>query len=278
MSITFMRNKSNLSIAFVWYFDKADKVYDNWRDGLRSAIELLEKKHQVEWVIGQILPEDKFDVILFWDDSNSKFFDHIDKYKGKKGLFLTTTPTNFNNLRQLDVVYCESEPVYKMVRAQGIHAVRAFGTDTDFFTPDEREKDIEYFYPATFSPWKLQRNIAHLGKDLTCIGTVQPDGYEDWNECVHRGVNVKVGYFPAEQILEYYRRSKRVVIPAIHGSERTVLEAMSCGIKPDVINPLNIKTMSYMIEFEKSGLTPREFVVKNYSHHKYAEDILRGLK
>lgn len=267
-----------MKICFLWYFNKADQVYDNWKDGLRSAIELIGKDYEVEWVIGQILPENKYDVILFWDDSNSKFFEHIDRYKGKKGLFLTTTPSNFDNLRKLDVVYCESEPVYNMVRSQGIHAVRAFGTDTDFFTPDDSVvKDIDYFYPATFSPWKLQRNIAHLGNKLTCIGTVQPDGYDDWNECVHRGVNVKVGYFPAEQILEYYRRSKHVVIPAIHGSERTVLEAMSCGIKPDVINPLNIKTNSYMFELQESGLSPRDFVVKNYSHAKYAKDILGGL-
>ena len=31
---------------------------------------------------------------------------------------------------------------------------------------------------------------------------------------------------------DYYRKSQNVIIPAIHGSERTVLEAMSMDILP----------------------------------------------
>lgn len=267
-----------MKICFLWYFDKAPFVFDNWRDGLRAAMEDIEKTHSVEWVIGQILPENAFDAIVFWDDSNSRFFDYIDRYKGKKGLFLTTDPVNFDNLRKLDVVYCESQPVYEAVRSQGIRAIKAFGTDTDFFTPDDTvTKDIEYFYPATFSPWKLQRNIAHLGEKLTCIGTVQPDGYDDWQACASNNVNMQIGYFPAAKIRDYYRRSRHVVIPAVHGSERTVLEAMSCNIKPDVLNPVNVRANSYLIELLASNLSPREFVLQHYSPKEYALNILKGL-
>ena len=300
-----MGNKSNLRICFLWFFDKAPQVYDNWRDGLRSAIELIGKKHKVNWVIGKEYPEDVYDVILFWDDSNSAFFDKIDDYHCKKGLFLTTDPQNFDNLRKLDVVYCESQPVYDAVRAQGIHAVKAFGTDTDFFRPSNckctchegylstnqpsgdhlgecykncnGKKDIEYFYPATFSPWKRQSELAPLGDKLLCVGTVQPDGISELQKCLRTGVKVEEGYFPAEKILGYYQRSKKVLIPAIHGSERTVLESMACEIKPEV-NKENVRAYSYIKELEESGLEPREFVVKNYSHKKYAEDILRGLE
>lgn len=267
-----------MKIAFVWYFDKAFRVYDNWRDGLRAALEILEKDNQVHWFVGKELPDDNYDAILFWDDSNSDFFNYLDRYHGKKGIFLTTDPQNFDNLHKLDVVYCESEPVYEAVRSQGIHAVKAFGTDTDFFKPDDTvEKDIEYFYPATFSPWKLQRNIAHLGNSLLCVGTVQPDGVLDLAECHKNGVKVKEGYFPVEKIRDYYQRAKNVIIPAIHGSERTALEAMACGIVPS-INTLNIKTNSYYSELYESKLTPREFVVKNYSAQKYAKDIMKGLR
>lgn len=266
-----------MKICFLWYFDKAPQVYDNWRDGLRSAMELIGKDHQVDWIIGKEYPSYDYDAILLWDDSNSEFFSKIDGYKCKKGLFLTTDPQNFDNLRKLDVVYCESQPIYDAVRAQGIHAIKAFGTDTDFFTWSEKKKTIPYFYPATFSPWKLQRNIAHLGKDLLCVGTVQPDGLYDLAECEMKGVKVEVGYFPVEKIRDYYHKAQKVIIPAIHGSERTVLEAMACGIKPEV-NPDNVRTYSYIKELEESGLEPREFVVKNYSHVKYADDILRGLE
>lgn len=265
-----------MKICFLWFFDKAPQVYDNWRDGLRSAIELIGKDHQVSWVIGKEYPEDNFDILLFWDDSNSEFFNKIDSYHGKKGLFLTTDPQNFDNLRKLDVVFCESQPIYDAVRAQGIRAVKAFGTDIDFFTWSEKKKTIPYFYPATFSPWKRQSTIAYLGDKLTCVGTVQPDGVYELTECEKKGVNIEVGYFPVKKIKDYYQKSEKVIIPAIHGSERTVLEAMACGIKPEV-NPVNIRAFSYILELEASGLEPRQFVVKNYSHMKYAEDIMKAI-
>lgn len=266
-----------MKICFLWFWDQAPSVYEYWRDGLRGAMEVIAKEHEVEWVLGKKYPGYDNDAILLWDDSNSSFFSKIDGYKGKKGLFLTTDPQNFDNLRKLDVVYCESEPVYQKVRAQGIHAVKAFGTDTDFFTWSEKKKTIPYFYPATFSPWKRQSTIAHLGKDLLCVGTVQPDGIPEFTECKLKGVRVEEGYFPVEKIKGYYQRSQQVIIPAIHGSERTVLEAMACGIRP-IVERSNIKAFSYIEELDKSGLTPREFVVKNYSHIKYAKDILRGLE
>lgn len=267
-----------MKLCFLWFFAQAPDVFDNWRDGLRAAIELIEKQHKVDWIIGKRFPEDKYDGIIFWDDSNSDFFHRIDQYHGKKALCLTTDPHNFDNLRKLDAVYCESEPIYEAVRQQGIRAIKAFGTDTSYFTPDETVKDIEYFYPATFSPWKRQADIAYLGEKLTCIGTVQPDGTQELAECLKNGVKVEEGYFPVSKIRDYYRRSQHVIIPAVHGSERTVLEAMSCGIKPEVLHDDNVRAKSYIKELEESGLTPRDFVLQNYSAKIYAEQILKGIQ
>jgi len=266
-----------MKIAFVWYFPKASQIINNWHDGLRAAFDLIAKKHKVDWYLDRDIPEDEYDAVILWDDSNSEFFQHFPKYHAKKGLCLTTDPVNWENLRMLDVVYCESQPIYEAVRAQGIRAIKAFGTDTDFYKPRKVKKDIDFFYPATFSPWKRQGEIAYLGKQLTCIGTIQPDGIPDLTKCKENGVNVEIGYFPARKILDYYQRARCVVVPAIHGSERTILEAMACGIKPVVTHPENIRTYSYLKELEESGLSPRDFVVKYYSHTKYAEDLLRGI-
>jgi len=137
-------------------------------------------------------------------------------------------------------------------------------------------KDIKYLCIGTYSPWKRQSSIAYLGKDLYCCGTLQPDGQGELNAVANAGCHVEVGYFPAEYIRELYRRAEKVLIPAIHGSERTCLEAMSMNITPEV-NPDNKKTFSYTEELKESGLTPREFVVQNYSHIKYAKDLLRGM-
>lgn len=264
-----------MNIAFLWYFDKASTVYDNWRDGLRAAVEIVGKKHNVDWYLDKQVPTKEYDFYLVWDDSNTDAVSRLPK--GRKGLCLTTDPINIPNLLQFDVVFCESDPIYEKVRANGIRAIKAFGTDTDFFSPDDTKKDIEYFYPATFSPWKLQREVAYLGNKLTCVGTVQPDGLPDLTECTRNGVNVINDYMPVEKIRDYYRRSKNVIIPAVHGSERTVLEAMSCGIKPTVLHKENVRTFSYINELEKSGLLPRDFVIKYYSHRVYAKALLKGI-
>ncbi len=269
------------NICFIWYFDKSGQVFDNWRDGLRSALELIEKDHRVDWYLNKKLPseaslEKYYDFVLVWDDSNTETTRHLQKAK-RKGICLTTDPNNIENLRNFDVIFCESQPVYEAVRSAGLRAIKAFGTDTDFFSPDDTKKDIEYYFPGTFSPWKLQREIAHLGPKLTCIGTVQPDGIYDLTKCLDNGVNVKEGYFPVETIRDYYRRSQKVIIPSVHGSERTVLESLSCGIKPEVLHKENVKTYSYIQELEESGLSPREFVVKYYSHEVYAKQLLKGI-
>jgi len=268
------------SICFIWEWTGAKKIMPLWRDGLRACVEKLEKVHNVDWLLFEV-PKKEYDWILAWSGSYSNFSRLKSTYSAKRGLFLTTTPDNPSNLKGFDVVFCESTPVYEAVRALGIRAIKAFGTDADFFSPDKSvKKDIEYFYPATFSEWKLQSNIAYLGNKLTCIGTVQPDGKEELEACKKAGVNIEIGYFPVEKIRDYYRRAKRVIIPAVHGSERTVLEAMSCDILPEVLEPVkNRKTYSYIKEYKESGLkSPREFILKNYTADNYLEAVLRGLK
>lgn len=307
-----------LNIFFEWEWERAKDIEPNWRDGLRACLENIEKEHNVDWGLFEV-PKKEYDWIITWCDSNSNFSHFFTpQYKAKRAIFLTTNPTNYHNLRGFDVVFCESSVVLDEARMRGIHAVKAFGTDDNFFAPHKLErtdqidvmlpdwpkqyeeeiklktnarkiekgdfkvdwsgKDIEYFYPATFSPWKRQRDIAYLGNKLTCVGTIQPDGQEDYDSCVNNAVITEVGYFPPEKIRDYYQRSKRVIIPAVHGSERTVLESMSTNILPEVTNDNNLKSKTYLDEYAKSGcLTPREFVQKFYSGKKYAEDVLKGL-
>ena len=274
-------DKKVLRISFVWWFDKAGLVFDNWRDGLRSALEIIAKKHRLGWYLDKTYPDLKdSDFILLWDDSNSEFFNLIDKFPCPKGLCLTTMPQNIDNLRKVNVVFCESQPVYEAVRSYGIHTIKAFGTDTDFFKPDNKvPKDIPYFYPATFSPWKRQDELADLGSNLYLVGTIQPDGLDIYQRCANRGCIIEVGYFPATKIRKMYQRAEQVVIPAIHGSERTCLEAMSTDLLPLVVHPTNDKLFSFIKELNESGIkSPREFVIKNYSHREYAKALLSGIE
>ncbi len=271
-----------MNIAFIWYFDKASRVYDNWRDGHRAMIDVLVNEgHKVDMYLDKSMPEPgEYDVLLFWASSNEDFFQELDRYQSEIfAICLTTNPHNPENLKKMDVIFVESTPVLLECQQLGLHTVKAFGTDTDFFSPDPKvKKDIKYFYPATFSPWKLQRNIAHYGEGLLCVGTVQPDGLSDLQACEHTGVQIRKGYFPAEEIRDYYRRAKQVVVPAIHGSERTVLETMSMDMIPRV-NPENKKANSYFDELRNSNFeSPRAFILDRYSHKKFAHDIIGGLK
>lgn len=267
-----------MSLSFIWYWNRASEIYPLWRDGLRGALEELSKTHTVDIYLGEVEPPDNADFLLFWGDSDCPFFEKLDKYKAKKGIILTTNPHNIENLKKLDVVFCESVPVYEEVRRHGLHAVLAFGTDTDFYTPDWlAEKTLDYFYPATFSPWKKQSSIVYLGDKLLCVGTLQQDGEEELRACRGKGVRLQIGYFPPEAIRDCYNHARFVPIPAIHGSERTCLEAMSMNIVPTV-NPENKRTLSYIEEYIHSGsLTPRDFVVSNYGAKKYAEKILKAI-
>lgn len=271
-----------MRLAFVWYYDKASEIMPNWRDGLRAAIEIIAKDNKVDWFLDKKLPNpEDYDFILVWDDSNSRVPDLLG-HATRMGLCLTTDAHNITNLSNFDVVFCESDIILEDVRKHGIRAIKAFGTDSNFFTPDDTKKDIEYFYPATFSPWKRQQDIASYGDKLTCVGTVQPDGQEQLDACTKAGVNLKIGYYPVEEIRDLYRRSKRVVIPAEHGSERTVLEAMSMNIPIDWCLHTNVKVKLLMdecavSEINKETKTPRDFILKNYSSEKYAEALMKGI-
>jgi glycosyltransferase involved in cell wall biosynthesis len=271
------------TLCFLWYWGGAEETYPAWRDGLRAALEILGRENDVEIVLGEKIPDGQYDAYLIWGDSNCPAIDLIKNSLAKKGIILTTDPTNIENLKNLDVVFCESTPVKEAVRGQGLHAVKAFATDTDFFTPDPTvKKDIEYFYPATFSPWKRQRDIAYLGDKLWCVGTVQPDGQADLQACKDAGVHIAEGYFKVEHIRDLYRRAKNVIIPAVHGSERTVLEAMSCGIKPIVVHDENVRTRSYIDEYnmwkiDNKGKGVRDFVTNFYTAYQYADTICKNL-
>ncbi len=266
-------------LAIIWPFDKAEQIYPYWHDGLKAAIEIIGEKQNVDYYFGEDYKQlnEDYNAYLFWGDSNDHAIDLFMNKSGTKGLVLTTSPTDFLNLKNYDVVFCESKPVYDECRAQGIHAIHAFGTDTDFFSPDDTKKDIPYFYPATFSPWKRQSAIAHYGQLLYCVGTLQPDGQAELQACLDNHVNVAQGYFKAEYIRDLYRRAREVPIPAIHGSERTILEAMSMDLFPQV-NPEN-KAYAIINQFKNLDYdSPREFVVKYYGHEQYAKKLMKGLE
>ena len=272
-----------MKIALVWPFNKAKWIWSNYRDGVRAAMEtIVLQNHIVDWYLDE-LPTQKYDAVVIWADSN----DHtILKVKGLADVYalILTTELGLNiaNLRNYDIVFCEAQPVYEKIRATGLRAVKAFGTDTRFFDPfvvpyQKNNLNWEAFYPATFSPWKRNNVFADKYREKgLLLGTVQPDGFDILVHCITRKANIMVGYYPSEFLRSLYLMSEIVDIAGYDGSGRTVLEALSMGLTVEAA-PDNNKCQSYLQEWRDSGLDSRQFILKNYSEKIYASQILRGL-
>ncbi len=270
-----------MNIDVIWYFDKAKWVYPKWRDGLKAAMEIIGKKHNVRWHLGTeiAIPEDS-DFILNWDNSTSEFIPQMLQSSARKGLVLTTDlGLNIDALRNYDVIFPEARVVTDKIKPHGIRCITAFGTDTEFFRPMPiGDKEYEAFYPATFSPWKRQNHFASTyGDKGLLLGTVQPDGFEILKNCIEGKANIMIGYFPVEFVRYQYNNARLVHITGWEGSGRTVLEALSCGVPVQVAHD-NHKCQEYVIDWRGSDMTPREFAETYYSASKYAEKLLKGIE
>lgn len=272
-----------MKISTIWHFNQAKLIWPYFRDGLRSALEIISEDHEVEWVLEDGSPRLDSDFLLFWDDSNSTYVQRFLDYKCRKGLILTTDlGLNIENLHNYDVVFSETKFIADKVRSHGIRSIKAFGTDDSFFNPyysNRTPQKIRWnaFYPATFSKWKRQDVFSkkHRQRGLL-LGTIQPDGWDILKECVGNRTQVMIGYFPVDYIRELYLMSEMVDITGYEGSGRTVLEAMSMDL-PVEVSLDNYKCRSYIRELKASGLTPRKFILKEYSAKCYADNLMKGI-
>lgn len=270
---------SQMKINLLWWFDRAAWVWPNYRDGVKAAMEELERRgHAVKWCLGTEPQVDTdCDFILIWGDSRIPAFDYVKGHPAKKGLLLTTDlGMDIESLRNYDVVFAETQGIVDKIKPFGIRCIKAFGTDTDFFNPTNENKIYEAYYPATFSPWKRQNLFAdRWGERGLCQGTIQPDGWDILKYTVEKKVNVFIGYAPVELVKSFYAKSKCVDITGWEGSGRTILEGLSMNL-PVIASEDNHKCCEYIREWKDSKLEPREFAIKYYSHIVYADSILKG--
>lgn len=284
-----------MKIAVVWDWGLASWAKPLAHDGLMAAMDLIAKEHQVDWYLDGQYPEDVYDWILPWGVGSIGFNKTIEKYHARKALLCAGHYQDIENFDKFEAIFVESPLMYKKVRAQGFRTVLAFGTDTDYFKPQKRDKIVDAFYPATFSPWKRQDLFSMaLGPNGLACGTIQPDGIDLYHQCQDNKTYTLAGLLPSKLVAEMYNLAKCCIITSWHGSERTLLEAMSsnCPVvltkdneltvslaSPEVIlvEPKIEAVWSGVQQALKKKVKTRAFVLEKYSHTIYAERLLKVL-
>lgn len=293
----------SLRIAFVHPWSRAKWAEPLVWDGLHGALEIIGKKHQLDWFLEDDVPDDSYDWILPWGVGSLPFNNTIEKYKARKALICAGHPDDLANIDKFNCVFVESPAVYEKMKPFCQRIVLAFGTDTDFFRPPNQfheepiKKMFDAFYPATYSPWKRQDLFAKAlegYKAMTC-GVIQLDGVNLYQECEQRGIYTMAGLVPTKLIAQLYNMSKVCVITSWHGSERSALEAMATNI-PLVVTKDNelvcslVSDQCFVAEPSPEGVreaflkaldskvTTRDYIKEKYSHYIYARKILDVLE
>ena len=133
-------------------------------------------------------------------------------------------------LELFDIIFTQNLCDKEEFEHRRFKTVQVFGVDKEFFSPNPfQEKNIEFLYPASFCAHKRNEIVAERhGSNAVLCGK-----FEDMsivNTCKSFGSTVLPQVNHAV-LRELYRCSKRVIIPATLGSQRTVAEAISCGVK-----------------------------------------------
>lgn len=137
-------------------------------------------------------------------------------------------------LDYFDMVFTQSKCDQEHFQREGIHAVQLFGVDKSFWTPDPLQ-DIRYeaIYPASFCQHKQNWVVAERFRERAVL-TGKWDEKSIVDTCKSFG-SLVLPHASHEVLRELYRSSRQCVIPAVAGSQRTVGEALSCGLEVELI-------------------------------------------
>lgn len=295
-------------IAFVWQGIGEKKIYGQWGDGLRRAMELIAKDHIVSY--HEPFEDIKdVDVILYWEAPVTccgKDRDNYAKVRNnplKKILLFAGGQIKPEWVTGFDLLCVESKIDADTCEDWGIPYRTAFGVDTHTMKPEKQPKVFDAVFPSTCAGWKRQGLFSRALQDKGVIcGRYQesdPIGFLNAREN-HTLVLPELPY-PAVSAL--YNASHCCVNTSEFwgGGQRTTLEAMACGI-PVIVMADSPKNREY-VEESGAGLvvepseeairgaieeikkwTPeerargRKYVESKWTAEHYAISILQGIK
>lgn len=262
---------------------------DMWLDGLSAALNVLEEDFEVtRWNLftDPIKPPkgsnehiEPWDFYLGWGAFGSKVDIMMQKWKneepnkhahGWRGLCIAGNATPPEGANNYDVLFYET----KWYRPQiDFHPniVQAFGVNTDIFGPVSMSTPVvwDYVGVGALANWKRWEKMIEKPGQKLVIGQYQKDNEEESLEIARKlirgGVMVSNEVSPYELAnIYYYSRTLYMPSTIYGGGERSVLEAMSCGLDIE-IEPDNEK-LKELLEIEHIP-----------SHIEYAEQLKKGI-
>jgi hypothetical protein len=149
-------------------------------------------------------------------------------------------PHEGNELALFDLIFTQNLSDKLKFDELGKRTIQVFGVDKQFWSSNTlQEKLFEVIYPASFCSHKRNEVVSELyEQDAVLVG--KWDDMRIVDECKSFG-SLVLPYTPHETLRELYRASKKCVIPAIAGSQRTLVEAQSCGLEIELISDDNYK-------------------------------------
>lgn len=272
----------------VRFFKKHDNTFDWKHDYVDLRFSPDPVQELIDW---------RPDVVLFFANFGDDFLPQL---QGKFPIAMCYTGGRYTDYASVpDIVFTESKsyiPWMKQVCDGKI--VQAFGTNTELFRPLDQPKIFDGFFPATGAAWKRHHLFAEaLGSRGLVCGFWQPHEPQCLEVCVKNRVAV-LHHQMAESVSYLYSMAKTVVITSADtgGSQRTVLEAMSCNV-PVIVMSDSTMTTEYVEESEGAIVEPdvnkireaveewkdrkvstREWILDNYSEFVYADKIKQGIE
>lgn len=299
-----------MKIAFVWQGSSDKRVFNHWNDGLREAMRIIERSHDVTYHEPFDTIEN-VDVILYWEAPCTVNGENADNYRkvqnnpAKKALLFAGGPISSypQALYGFDLFFTESKINDDEFDALGLPHQRAFGINDRIFKAQDLEKEYDGMMQGTFASWKRHWLIAEaLGNKAVLCGRKQENDRRPYDDSVRFGANI----FPElsyENVAKLINKSHVVVNAADFwgGGQRCTLEAMACGV-PVIVMTDSPKNIEYVTasgaglivnpdvneiriaveelkrsddDHKKKGI---KYVKNNWTAKHYANSLLAGIE
>lgn len=300
-------DKKRLKIAFVW--QGISGRYGVWNDGLREAMRIIEKKHEVTYHE----PSDDIvgvDLIMYWESPctvngpNKANWEKVVNNPIKKFLLFSGGPIEPQWFDSFAHTFVESEINSDELESWGIPHSTAFGVNTDIFRPIYHEKKLwDAMHHATSASWKRQPLLAEALKEKTLIvGRFQPEDPFPFNESERLGATVLKDEVPPTVVAGFLNQCYALGQTSNYwgGGQRATLEALACNV-PVICMKDSPKNCEYVREsgwgiivdpdptqirkaveevknWSRFDYQGRNYILKNWTAEHYAENLLKVIE